>query len=425
MGRRRRPGHNSTKKRRPLVQSLPTNRTTAVALDRNFVPHAGPGCHIARFDDNDDDDTTNNKPWVLEWERVDPADYHGQEIPDLAIDNNNNNNNNTHEELKTHTTTTTTTLTLCNIRPTDHVVAYISVYETVLRDCHGKVLQQGSTTDDRGKTRTVTTLIVLCPPLTFCHLCYIDLMPAGCDDVDDDQINKSRRDTNNATVVGVPKLEDLQIDSDVQVWRQHPNPSDTHNLTIGFPLATTLTGPVLCTQGEGGQLTHFFAGNLHAIDFQCPVGTPLLAVANGVVVETKVAHQLVTGISVHNLFEWNSILIRVNNDEPLDTGGSCIQENKHSNAIARNGRLYVEYVHIQSATVQAGDHVTRGQVIGTTGSVGFSPEPHLHLAAYRSAQPTAPTVRVYFQGNSGRYLPRAGQWYDAQGLVANHHRPQS
>jgi hypothetical protein len=29
--------------------------------------------------------------------------------------------------------------------------------------------------------------------------------------------------------------------------------------------------------------------------------------------------------------------------------------------------------------------------------VGFSPEPHLHFAAYRSSDPTAPTVRVYFE----------------------------
>jgi hypothetical protein len=95
--------------------------------------------------------------------------------------------------------------------------------------------------------------------------------------------------------------------------------------------------------------------------------------------------------------------------------------------------------------------------------VGFSPEPHLHFAAYRSSDPTAPTVRVYFEQTAvetshrkdgtascekcesqdqpfpnlqagtpsipttctSYFLPKAGRWYNHTGevkiLKAAHH----
>jgi murein DD-endopeptidase MepM/ murein hydrolase activator NlpD len=191
-------------------------------------------------------------------------------------------------------------------------------------------------------------------------------------------------------------LEDIRIESDVQVWSRHPNPMDEHSHTIAFPLQG---GPFYCTQGEGGQLTHFFAGNLHAIDLRCPIGTPLLAVGDGTIIDAKAENKL-TGISVSNLFQWNSIIIEL---DPTEND---------------QGPLFVEYVHIQSTCVQPGDKVTEGQVIGTSGSIGFSPEPHLHFAAYRSSEPTAATVRVKFQQKEGQpYLPKAGFWYDSSGQL--------
>ena len=89
----------------------------------------------------------------------------------------------------------------------------------------------------------------------------------------------------------------------------------------------------------------------------------------------------------------------------------------------------MEYVHISKSRVKAGDRVKRGQVIAYSGSVGFSPEPHLHFSAFRSSESQAPTVRVLFESsNSDRdeennnnesvtFLPRAGEWYDANGIV--------
>eukprot|EP00977_Amphora_coffeiformis_P020661 scaffold8374_cov175-Amphora_coffeaeformis.AAC.100 len=317
-------------------------------IDWNFVNEAGPGCHIARTD------CPASSSWVLEWESVSAEDYEGLEVPDIAVDQ---------EEQE---------LVLCNLRPKESVVAYITIYDRVLRGRDGSILTPGSTTNDAGESKLCTTLIVLCPPLTFCHICAIEF-PPGTD------------------------LNDLPLVSDVQVWNKHPNPDDQTDRTVGFPLQG---GPFLCTQGEGGQLTHFFSGNLHAIDFRCPEGTPLLAAGDGTVVEAKDEHRL-TGVAVLNLYEWNSILIR------LDHDGKATDQKP----------LYVEYVHIATSSVKAGDHVSRGQVIGMSGSVGFSPEPHLHFAAYHSPEPTAPTVRVRFQGEKDAFLPIAGCYYNADGQV--------
>jgi murein DD-endopeptidase MepM/ murein hydrolase activator NlpD len=166
-----------------------------------------------------------------------------------------------------------------------------------------------------------------------------------------------------------------------------------------------------CIQSENGQLTHFFHGNYHSIDFACPIGTPLYSPIDGVVInvhdgDNNDTAKEVSGIAATNLFDWNSIMIRA--DDNTDT------EN--------NNPLFIEYVHIQSKScvVKPGEHVSRGQLICKSGSVGFSPTPHLHLGAYRSAEDGASSVRVRFEslGKDGdSFLPVAGCWYTEFGLV--------
>jgi len=274
----------------------------------------------------------------------------------------------------------------------------VTVYETECIGNDESAFRMGSTTDTEDVTTSCLTFIVLSPPATFIHLCYLN---TEC-------------------------LHTVRIESDVQEWNQHPSPEDSHSKLLGFPLLDNdddETG-FLCTQGECGHLTHFFSGNLHAIDFRCPIGTPLLAVGNGIVVGSSTSNAL-TGIAVTNLFRWNSILLQIDttDDDPL----------------------FVEYVHIQSSIVKIGQRVQLGDVIGYSGSVGFSPEPHLHFAAYRSAKPDAATVRVSFLAAHNRetttatdnnnddddddcssskqlqqqpsFLPKAGYFYSREGLV--------
>jgi hypothetical protein len=317
--------------------------TKPTCNESNFVSTAGPGCFIARKGVEND--------WLLDWQTdVDISEFGGQDIPDVALDPQDS------------------SVTFCNASE-DTKVAYISIFNATIRGKAGQVLEPGTTTDNHGTSRTCHTFIIQCPPRTFCHLGYID--------VEDDE-----------------NITTLEIDSDVHEWSAHPQPADEHAFRLGFPLEG---GPFLCTQSESGYLTHFFSGNLHAIDLRCETGTPLLAVANGKIVEVEDANTL-TGIAVSNLFTWNGIVLEVDDtDDPL----------------------YCEYVHIASSSVKVGDVVTKGQVIGTSGSVGFSPEPHLHFSAFRSPERTAATVRVRFESETdGKvFLPVAGQWYTAQGQV--------
>ena len=197
----------------------------------------------------------------------------------------------------------------------------------------------------------------------------------------------------------------------------------------------------LCSQGEGGHLTHYMTGNYHAIDFRCPVGTPCVAVCDGTVVECRDSNSL-TGVAVSNLFKWNSISIRENDDGgevntgPQEASSDHARTNDGSNPVIKGeqgGPLYLEYVHIQTGSicVKPGDRVKKGQMICRSGGVGFSPEPHLHFSAFRSDDPTAPTVRVLFEGRSSDggcdgvgekkpslFIPQAGSLYNNNGAVS-------
>ncbi|KAL3779044.1 hypothetical protein HJC23_005984 [Cyclotella cryptica] len=165
----------------------------------------------------------------------------------------------------------------------------------------------------------------------------------------------------------------------------------------------------------------------------CPIGTPLYSPVDGVVTnindnsnhggDTAFDNRTleVSGIAATNLFNWNSIMIRA---DPTSTSND--NTSNHTNP------LFIEYVHIQSNSclVQLGDHVAKGQLICKSGSVGFSPTPHLHLGAYRSSDDGAESVRVRFEcagemngretgvdGKTYSFLPLAGGWYDEFGLV--------
>eukprot|EP00494_Astrolonche_serrata_P005690 UN05707 len=97
--------------------------------------------------------------------------------------------------------------------------------------------------------------------------------------------------------------------SDVQELLIHPDPYTFNNVIFDFPFE----GNYLCTQAVNGQVTHYYAPSYHAIDFRIPIGTPLLAMADGIIHEIK-QNSTVSGIHVENLYHWNSITILTNNN---------------------------------------------------------------------------------------------------------------
>jgi murein DD-endopeptidase MepM/ murein hydrolase activator NlpD len=391
---RRRAKGGSTRRGKPPKVSVSDGIGCVPSEPRNFVADAGPGCVIAH---------SVNVPWALGSELIDLRDYdRGAVFPDLAVDPESG------------------TLSVVNATGKQRV-AYITVYDHPVLKKDGTAHTQGRTVSSQGVERACVTFILLLPPRAILH----------------------------AATLTDPTSE---IDSDVQDWSEHPTPEDTHTKLMRFPLKG---GPYLCTQGENGHLTHFFAGNTHAIDFRCPVGTDLLAVADARVVTVK-DDETCSGIATANLFKWNSVMLKILTDggdfcDEIDDGATPSTPSTIATGTKKNpplkkgekqhrrgGDLFVEYVHVNagSVCVSVGDFVKAGTKICESGSVGFSPEPHLHFTAFRSDDASAATTRVRFFGNDGcgntnntsgvtknkegtecTFLPTAGRWYDATGEV--------
>jgi murein DD-endopeptidase MepM/ murein hydrolase activator NlpD len=175
----------------------------------------------------------------------------------------------------------------------------------------------------------------------------------------------------------------------------------------------------LCTQGMGGRLTHFFKESHHAIDFRCDEGTEVLAMADGVVTEISQTN-VVTGCHCSNLAKWNSISLAVDNkpDHQYPTGSG--EDKAAEGELPAPSTFTVEYVHIapNSAMVAVGDRVRAGQVLCSTGRIGFAPEPHLHLEIHRTDDLKGPSVRFELasaRGKGSPYMPMAGGKYGPDG----------
>jgi murein DD-endopeptidase MepM/ murein hydrolase activator NlpD len=112
----------------------------------------------------------------------------------------------------------------------------------------------------------------------------------------------------------------------------------------------------------GERVTNRSTGHA-GIDYSMPVGTPIFAVADGLVtfagLETPHSCSVMGGQFVRD---------------------SAIEIKHPSSGGEQFGS---RYVHLSVIDVQAGQAVTRGQQIGLSGNVGCSSAPHLHLAAWR------------------------------------------
>ena len=194
----------------------------------------------------------------------------------------------------------------------------------------------------------VTTFIVLTPGQTVAEVCVI----------------KPKKE-----------IRDVKVDSHIGDAFSHQSIDSFYDITT-FPLSGA-SGTFLCTQASGGGFTHFqHPSTFHAVDFRCPVGTPVVAVADGVICSIK-ADCTVTGVHVSNLFDWNSVVLKT------DSGH------------------VVEYVHIhhEGVAVSVGERVVRGQQLCLSGEAGFCPEPHLHFEVHLDESPQSPSVPVKFSGN--------------------------
>jgi murein DD-endopeptidase MepM/ murein hydrolase activator NlpD len=129
----------------------------------------------------------------------------------------------------------------------------------------------------------------------------------------------------------------------------------------GLPYPRGRTYEVL--QGFHGAFSHR-GSNEFAVDFNCPVATPVIAARPGVVVATNARAQG-SGTSAEFLDDRraNFVLIQ-HNDGTLG-----------------------EYMHLAPSGVEVspGQRVQRGQELGLSGNTGFSSTPHLHFQVMTAA----------------------------------------
>ena len=100
-------------------------------------------------------------------------------------------------------------------------------------------------------------------------------------------------------------------------------------------------------------------GGHEGIDWACPIGTPIHAMAAGSVKETR----------------------RCETDNSSDSGsyGNFVRIHTGGEVQNRTEGFEVRYAHLSEVYVYAGQEVVQGQLIGLSGNTGRSTGPHLHV----------------------------------------------
>lgn len=151
-----------------------------------------------------------------------------------------------------------------------------------------------------------------------------------------------------------------------------------------LPASGSLSFPVpagsFTTSSQYGMRTHPISGTrkLHrGVDYAAPTGTPVLSLADGVVVVQEIQH--------HN--KGNKV-VRIRHN----IGGATIT---------------TSYLHLNSFNVKTGDKVKAGQQIATVGNTGGSTGAHLHFEIWRGTSGSTSTNPVPWLSQHG-VTPRGG-----------------
>jgi murein DD-endopeptidase MepM/ murein hydrolase activator NlpD len=124
---------------------------------------------------------------------------------------------------------------------------------------------------------------------------------------------------------------------------------------VGVPFACGRVYPVSQGHDTGSHLQN----DTWAWDFRMPVGTPIVSAMDGVV-------RMARGDS------------RV--------GGCDPKMAPHANyvVVSHEGGIETQYLHFSAVVVKAGEEVRKGQLLGYSGSTGWSCGPHLHFKVARA-----------------------------------------
>jgi len=151
------------------------------------------------------------------------------------------------------------------------------------------------------------------------------------------------------------------------VNRQLPVGKSINGLALAWPMAsfqiTQPFGPsTVLLEPPFGPYKHFHTG----VDIAAPLGTPVMAAADGLVVAVG-----------HSTIGYGNYVV-----------------------IAHGGGIATLYGHLLQTNATAGDRVVRGQVIGLEGSSGLSTGPHVHFELRLNDQVVDPMPYLPVPGTS-------------------------
>ncbi len=121
--------------------------------------------------------------------------------------------------------------------------------------------------------------------------------------------------------------------------------------TLSWPLENIYITQYFGKTEAGKRL--YANGTHNGVDFRASVGTPVMAMSDGVVAGTGDTDKQCAGVSFGRF-----VLIKYNNG------------------------LASTFGHLSLIKVGTGDKVRRGQVVGYSGNTGYSTGPHLHVSLY-------------------------------------------
>ncbi len=144
-------------------------------------------------------------------------------------------------------------------------------------------------------------------------------------------------------------------------------------------------GKFSVSQGFNGSFSHQDPENKYAVDIAMPVGTPLCAARDGVVME-------VAGDYYAGGTDRAELMERANFVRILHSDGTMA--------------LYA-HLMLESVQVLPGQRVSAGQLLGYSGDTGFSSGPHLHFAIQKNIGMKITSIPFAFPGGEpahGRLL---------------------
>ncbi|MHA7056066.1 peptidoglycan DD-metalloendopeptidase family protein [Aquimarina sp. M1] len=166
--------------------------------------------------------------------------------------------------------------------------------------------------------------------------------------------------------------------SSTTIFQQGDHFLSKHDKDYDYHLPFSKNETYKLYQGYNGSFSH---KNENALDFTMDVGTKILAAREGVVT---------------NVVDENS------KNCPRR---KCMKYNNYIRVFHPDG-TFAEYVHIKKdgAEVKVGDKITKGQLIGYSGNVGFSTGPHLHFVVYFQRLTKRETLKTKFRVGNGESI---------------------